>query len=95
MEGTEGKVEAGGCGSVALEKDDGIKYAARNVCTPRDGLDALILHVFVPDGQAAKVLRMAYRRVSAEVRAGTVVLVTVCNAQCIFKRTRGAPQMIF
>ncbi|KAJ3099525.1 hypothetical protein HDU97_002968 [Phlyctochytrium planicorne] len=72
---------------ILTKKLEGIQYAARNIFVPARGMDALVLHIFVPDGNAAKLLRKAYRRLPLDVCGRTVVLVTVCNAACIFEKT--------
>ncbi|KAJ3146811.1 putative tRNA pseudouridine synthase Pus10 [Irineochytrium annulatum] len=74
---------------ILTKKLVGIQFAGRNVYIPAEGVDVLLLHVFVPDGRVAKVLRRAYAKLGKDVRGETVVVVTVCNARSIFLKTRG------
>ncbi|KAJ3412191.1 hypothetical protein HDV05_001101 [Chytridiales sp. JEL 0842] len=91
------------------KKLTGVVYAGRNMYISKTVLgtegnseiDKHVLHVFVPDGHTAKMVRLAYKKIrKGEARwteaekedmgviANTLVVVTVCNVRAIYSKSR-------
>ncbi|KAJ3300322.1 hypothetical protein HDU76_006117 [Blyttiomyces sp. JEL0837] len=69
------------------KKMNGVIFAGRNLYVP-EKVDKHILHVFVPDGKVAKLVRIAYGKLEEEVKGGTVVVVTICKERWLYVNTR-------
>ncbi|KAJ3216397.1 hypothetical protein HDU67_009532 [Dinochytrium kinnereticum] len=61
---------------VLVKKLVGVQFAARNLYLPGEGLDGVLLHVFVRDGAVGRLLRRAWKGLEREVKGSTGVVVT-------------------
>lgn len=70
------------------KKLNGIYWSSKNVIK-RDAWKKQILHCFCPDRQSAKVLENAYRKLKKYERGNSIVVITICNNDLIFKEKQG------
>ncbi|KAJ3049541.1 hypothetical protein HK097_009474 [Rhizophlyctis rosea] len=67
------------------KKLTGAKCAMRNLFVP-EGVEGCLLHVWVRDGEGARVVRKAWRRLREDVKGRVVVVVSVCNVDAVFAK---------
>ncbi|KAI9328852.1 hypothetical protein BDR26DRAFT_873469 [Obelidium mucronatum] len=73
----------------ATKKLRGVAFARRSLFAPVCGTDcSWVLHVFVPNGKVAKVVKRAWTKVDERVRGGVVVVVTIWSESVLYDRTR-------
>ncbi|KAI9207482.1 uncharacterized protein BJ171DRAFT_578601 [Polychytrium aggregatum] len=70
-----------------VKKLTGIIFAGHNLMLP-DRVDKHILHILTPHGYIAKTIKRVWAKLPPHIRASTMVVVTVSNCKCIFKKRR-------
>ncbi|KAJ3017673.1 UNVERIFIED_CONTAM: hypothetical protein HDU68_011522 [Siphonaria sp. JEL0065] len=73
---------------ILTKKLQGITFARRSLFAPVRGRDcSWVLHLFVPNGRVAKLVKRAWSKVDAKARGGVVVIVTIWNEPALYERT--------
>lgn len=70
------------------KKLNGIYWSSKNVIK-RDAWKKQILHCFCPDKESAKTLSNAYKKLKSYERGNSIVIITVCNHEMVFKEKQG------
>ncbi|KAJ3408546.1 hypothetical protein HDU80_005263, partial [Chytriomyces hyalinus] len=67
----------------------GIANARRTLFAPVRGVEcSWVLHVFVPNGSIAKLVRLAFLKLDGSVKVGVTVLVTIWKDASLYARTK-------
>ncbi|ORY50418.1 hypothetical protein BCR33DRAFT_713228 [Rhizoclosmatium globosum] len=78
-----------GASRILEKKLRGVAFARKSLFAPVQGSEcSWILHIFVPNGKVAKLVKKAWGKLDESVRGGVVVVVTIWKETALYDRTR-------